>query len=105
MRPAYHSDVPESPPSPPGAAGAPAGSAAPRPTPLLPIHQKLGASLTGFAGWLMPLRYQSEPAEHLAVRGAAGLFALPHMGEIAVSGPGAAAPLDPAVVGQLSALA
>src|SRR5450631_3288532 len=105
MGPAYHSDVPGSPPTPPGAASAPAGSAAPRPTPLLPVHQELGASLTGFAGWLMPLRYQSETAEHLAVRRAAGLFDLSHMGEITVSGPGAAAALDHAVVGQLSAVA
>ena len=97
--------MPGSPTGPPGAAGAPAGSAAPRPTPLLPVHQELGASLTGFAGWLMPLRYQSETAEHLAVRRAAGLFDLSHMGEITVSGPGAAAALDHALVGQLSALA
>ena len=53
----------------------------------------------------MPLRYQSETAEHLAVRRAAGLFDLSHMGEITVSGPGAAAALDHALVGQLSALA
>jgi aminomethyltransferase len=60
--------------------------------------------MTGFAGWLMPLRYGSEIAEHRAVRSAAGLFDLSHMGEIAVSGPGAAAALDYALTGQLSAL-
>jgi aminomethyltransferase len=63
----------------------------PRPTPLRAIHESLGATMTDFAGWLMPLRYRSETAEHRAVRGAAGLFDLSHMGEIAVSGPGAAA--------------
>ena len=76
----------------------------PRPTPLHAVHERLGATMTDFAGWLMPLRYGSETAEHRAVRGAAGLFDLSHMGEIAVSGPGAAAALDYALVGHLSAL-
>ena len=53
----------------------------------------------------MPLRYGSETAEHLAVRRAAGLFDLSHMGEITVSGPDAAAALDHALTGQLSAVA
>ena len=69
------------------------------------MHQQLGATLTGFAGWLMPLRYGSETAEHLTVRRAAGLFDLSHMGEITVSGPDAAAALDHALTGQLSAVA
>jgi sarcosine oxidase gamma subunit len=77
----------------------------PRRTPLTAVHERLGATLTGFAGWLMPLRYGSETAEHNAVRRAAGLFDLSHMGEITVTGPGAAAALDYAVTGQPSALA
>jgi aminomethyltransferase len=80
-------------------------ASAPRPTPLREVHQRLGATMTPFAGWLMPLRYRSETAEHQAVRGAAGLFDLSHMGEIFVTGPGAAAALDFALVGHLSALA
>ena len=76
----------------------------PRPTPLRAVHERLGATMTGFAGWLMPLRYGSETAEHRAVRGAAGLFDLSHMGEIAVSGPGADAALDYALTGHMSAL-
>jgi aminomethyltransferase len=76
-----------------------------RRTPLTGVHERLGASLTGFAGWLMPLRYGSETAEHNAVRTAAGLFDLSHMGEIAVTGPDAAAALDYALTGQPSALA
>ncbi|GAA5062590.1 aminomethyltransferase [Thermocatellispora tengchongensis] len=76
-----------------------------RPTPLREVHESLGATLTDFAGWLMPLRYGSESAEHNAVRQAAGLFDLSHMGEIHVTGPGAAAALDFALVGHLSALA
>jgi aminomethyltransferase len=76
-----------------------------RRTPLTSVHERLGATLTGFAGWLMPLRYGSETAEHNAVRTAAGLFDLSHMGEIMVTGPDAAAALDYALVGQPSALA
>src|SRR5499427_9591182 len=86
----------------PGPADPAAG--APGATPLRAVHESLGATMTAFAGWLMPLRYGSETAEHRAVRGAAGLFDLSHMGEIAVSGPGAAAALDYALVGHLSAL-
>src|ERR1700761_9390354 len=99
MRPAYHFDVPASPsntqedPRP-----------SPRPTPLLAEHEQLGATLTGFAGWRMPLRYASETAEHLAVRQAAGLFDLSHMGEIIVTGPEAADALDHALTGRLSAV-
>jgi aminomethyltransferase len=87
---------------PPSARQAPA--AAPRRTPLTGVHEQLGASLTDFAGWLMPLRYGSETAEHNAVRTAAGIFDLSHMGELAVSGPEAAAALDYALTGALSAL-
>jgi len=76
----------------------------PRSTPLRAVHERLGATMTEFAGWLMPLRYGSELAEHRAVRSAAGLFDLSHMGEISVSGPGAAAALDYALTGQPSAL-
>ena len=60
--------------------------------------------MTSFAGWQMPLRYGSETAEHQAVRHAAGLFDLSHMGEIRLTGPGAGAALDYALTGYLSAL-
>jgi aminomethyltransferase len=69
------------------------------------VHERLGATMTGFAGWLMPLRYGSETAEHNAVRTSAALFDLSHMGEIAVTGPGAAEALDYAVCGWPSQLA
>jgi aminomethyltransferase len=75
-----------------------------RETPLRAVHERLGATMTDFAGWLMPLRYGSETAEHNAVRTSAALFDLSHMGEIAVTGPGAGAALDYAVCGQPSAL-
>jgi aminomethyltransferase len=86
---------------------APDGSGSPtaaRRTPLTSMHEQLGASLTDFAGWLMPLRYSSETAEHKAVRSAAGLFDLSHMGEFAVTGSDAAAALDYALTGEPSAL-
>jgi aminomethyltransferase len=99
MRPAYHFDVPASPSN---TQEDPRPSL--RPTPLLAEHEQLGATLTGFAGWRMPLRYASETAEHLAVRQAAGLFDLSHMGEIIVTGPEAADALDHALTGRLSAV-
>jgi len=68
------------------------------------VHTRLGASFTDFAGWSMPLRYGSELAEHKAVREAAGLFDLSHMGEIELTGPEAARALDYALVGKLSAV-
>ena len=80
----------------------PSESVSPRTTALHGVHEAAGAVLVDFAGWLMPLRYGSETAEHSAVREAAGLFDLSHMGEIRVAGPQAAAALDHALVGHLS---
>ena len=79
----------------------PESPAEPRATALKDVHENAGATLVDFAGWLMPLRYDSETAEHKAVREAAGLFDLSHMGEIRVSGPEAAAVMDHAFVGFL----
>ena len=58
-------------------------------TPLFAAHQKLGARLVDFGGWEMPLHYSSILDEHQAVRTAAGLFDISHMGEIVVRGGGA----------------
>ncbi|TQJ35029.1 glycine cleavage system aminomethyltransferase GcvT [Arthrobacter sp. SLBN-122] len=74
-------------------------------TALFEQHKKAGASFTDFGGWQMPLKYSSELAEHHAVRSAAGLFDLSHMGEVWVTGPDAAAFLDYALAGKLSAVA
>ncbi len=74
-------------------------------TALYEEHKKLGASFTDFGGWQMPLKYGSELAEHHAVRASAGLFDLSHMGEVWVTGPEAAAFLDYALVGKISAMA
>lgn len=75
---------------------------APRRTALHGVHEALGASFTDFGGWDMPLRYASDLAEHHAVRRSAGIFDLSHMGEVKVTGPGAAAALDHALVGTIS---
>lgn len=61
--------------------------------------------MTDFAGWDMPLRYASERDEHNAVRTRAGLFDLSHMGEITITGPGAADLLDHALVGNIGSVA
>jgi glycine hydroxymethyltransferase len=63
-------------------------------TPLYAAHERLGAHFVPFAGWEMPLRYGPVLDEHRAVRGAAGLFDVGHMGIFEVSGPFAAAFLD-----------
>lgn len=77
---------------------------APRTSPLHARHEALGASFTDFGGWLMPVRYTSDLAEHHAVRTAAGLFDISHMAEFTVDGPEAGAFLDHALAGRLSAL-
>ncbi|GGY79840.1 glycine cleavage system aminomethyltransferase GcvT [Streptomyces nitrosporeus] len=74
-------------------------------SPLHALHRSLGATMTDFAGWDMPLRYASERDEHNAVRTRAGLFDLSHMGEITVTGPQAAAFLNHALVGNIATVA
>ena len=61
----------------------------PKETPLTGRHRELGARLIEFAGWLMPIQYTGIVDEHKAVREAAGLFDVCHMGEIWFRGPGA----------------
>ncbi|MEE8392607.1 MAG: glycine cleavage system aminomethyltransferase GcvT [Anaerolineae bacterium] len=61
-----------------------------RRTPLFDWHARHGAKMAPFAGWEMPLWYASISDEHRAVRGAAGLFDVSHMGILEVSGPHAA---------------
>ncbi len=61
----------------------------PKRTPLHDRHVAAGGKMVEFAGWQMPVRYASEIEEHRAVRAAAGLFDVSHMGEFRVRGPGA----------------
>lgn len=74
-------------------------------TPLFPAHQRLGARLVEFGGWEMPVQYRGIIEEHLAVRQAAGLFDISHMGEFVVSGPGAGAFLNHTLTNDVARLA
>src|SRR5688572_11764180 len=56
-------------------------------TPLFSVHQQLGARLVDFGGWEMPVQYRGIIDEHRAVRHAAGIFDISHMGELRISGP------------------
>lgn len=75
-----------------------------RTTPLHAVHAEAGAAFTDFGGWQMPLKYGSELSEHRAVREAAGLFDLSHMGEVRVTGPQSAQALDYALTARVSAV-
>ncbi len=63
----------------------------PRKTPLHAVHRESGARMVPFGGWEMPVEYSGLIAEHMAVRSAAGLFDVSHMGELELEGPGALA--------------
>ena len=62
-----------------------------RKTPLNATHRASGAKMVPFGGWDMPVEYSGLISEHMAVRKAAGLFDVSHMGEFEVEGPGALA--------------
>ena len=66
----------------------------PRRTPLYARHVAAGGRMVPFAGWTMPVQYAGVIEEHRAVRSAAGLFDVSHMGEIRVAGAGAEALLQ-----------
>jgi aminomethyltransferase len=68
-------------------------------------HAALGARMTEFGGWDMPVRYGSIIVEHQAVRSTVGIFDLSHMGEIHVKGPGAVDGLAGALVNDVRRLA
>src|SRR6266446_2873371 len=60
-------------------------------TPLHDLFLEMGARLVDFSGWELPVQFSSVLEEHQAVREAAGLFDVSHMGEVEVRG---AAALD-----------
>src|SRR5205814_2367229 len=74
-------------------------------TPLFAAHQKLGGKLIEFGGWEMPVQYTSITDEHLAVRNAAGIFDISHMGEVTVSGAAAIDFLNDVLTNDLRKLA
>lgn len=58
-----------------------------RKTPLYECHEKAGGKMVPFAGYLLPVQYETGViAEHMAVRTAAGLFDVSHMGEVIIKG-------------------
>ncbi|HEY1206071.1 MAG: glycine cleavage system aminomethyltransferase GcvT [Bryobacteraceae bacterium] len=63
-------------------------------TPLNSVHHRLGARMVDFGGWEMPVQYSGILDEHNAVRNAAGVFDVSHMGEIEIRGPEALALVD-----------
>ena len=60
-------------------------------SPLLSVHQELGAKLVEFAGWRLPLQFASVAEEVRACRSAAALFDISHMGLVRLVGAGARA--------------
>ena len=72
--------------------------------PLHDIHERLGARFAPFAGYEMPMRYDSIVAEHHAVRGQAGLFDVSHMGQVFVTGAGSLEVLNGIVTNDLRRL-
>ena len=78
--------------------------AALRRTPLYDEHRALGAKMVPFAGYEMPIQYTGIVAEHRAVREAAGIFDLSHMGEFHFDGPEAQAAVDRLVSSDVAGL-
>ncbi len=74
-------------------------------TPLFSAHTRLGGKLIEFGGWEMPVQYTSIVDEHLAVRNAAGLFDISHMGEVLIDGPAAEQFLNQTLTNDLRKLA
>jgi aminomethyltransferase len=76
-----------------------------RKTPLNAIHRSLGGRMVDFAGWDMPVQFSGVIEEHLAVRTAAGLFDVSHMGEIFLTGKDALPNLQRLTTNDVSRLA
>jgi len=74
-------------------------------TPLYDRHRALGGRMVDFAGWEMPQQYSTVRDEHAAVRGAAGLFDVSHMGRVAFGGAGAGEFLQGLVTNDLAGVA
>jgi len=73
-------------------------------TPLNQVHKNMGAKMTDFGGWEMPVEYTGIIEEHKAVRNKCGLFDVSHMGEILVSGKNAKKSLQKIIANDLNKL-
>ncbi len=76
-----------------------------RRTPLYESHVALGGRVVPFAGWEMPVQYTGIVDEHVAVRTAAGLFDVSHMGELEMRGEYALQVINYLVTNDVSKLA
>lgn len=74
-------------------------------TALYERHRRLGAKMTDFHGWEMPIYYTSILEEHRAVREALGLFDISHMGQVLVTGPDAVRTLNALFTSDISQVA
>ena len=72
---------------------------------LYPEHVALGAKMSPFAGFMMPIQYTSITDEHNAVRHHCGVFDVSHMGEVFVSGPDAEKFVNHVFCGDVSSMA
>jgi len=82
----------------------PAESKSLKHSPLADQHARLEARMAPFAGWEMPIQYSGIVAEHRAVRESVGIFDISHMGQVRVSGDGAAGWLNGLLTNDLDAL-
>ncbi len=73
--------------------------------PLDSWHRARGARMVPFAGYAMPIQYDGIVAEHLWTRESAGLFDVSHMGQLLISGEGAAAALETLLPSDISGIA
>ncbi len=75
-------------------------------TPLYDRHAALGGKIVPFAGYYLPVQYESGViAEHMAVRRACGLFDVSHMGEVLLEGKGALDTLNHLLCNDMSGMA
>ena len=72
--------------------------------PLDAWHRSQGARMVEFAGYWMPIQYEGIVAEHQWTREHAGLFDVSHMGQLMVTGEGAAAALQALLPGAIATL-
>lgn len=73
-------------------------------SPLWDVHARLGARFVDFAGWEMPVQYAGVLAEHEAVRSAAGVFDVSHLGRFRLEGPGSTELLRSLLCNDVSAI-
>ncbi|MBM7698032.1 glycine cleavage system aminomethyltransferase GcvT [Kurthia huakuii] len=74
-------------------------------TPLFDSYAQFGGKTIDFGGWELPVQFSSIKEEHAAIREAAGLFDVSHMGEVFVEGPGSLAYLQKLVTNDVSKIA